>query len=91
MKLNLKCSIGGFYGWQNAPQSTDTGPGSSGSSGHNTAVPVVAPGGQHPHPHPHPQHPQQGQELSDMLQMLDQSGTTTFEDLNIHMFNTPFE
>lgn len=38
-----------------------------------------------------PQGQPQGQELSDMLQMLDQSGTTTFEDLNIHMFNTPFE
>ncbi|XP_039961541.1 aryl hydrocarbon receptor nuclear translocator homolog [Bactrocera tryoni] len=33
----------------------------------------------------------QGQEFSDMLQMLDQSGTTTFEDLNINMFNTQFE
>lgn len=31
----------------------------------------------------------QGQELSDMLQMLDQGGSTTFEDLN--MFNTTFE
>lgn len=38
------------------------------------------------------QHPQQGQEISDMLQMLgDQSGTATFEDLNIHMFSGPFE
>jgi hypothetical protein len=38
------------------------------------------------------QHPQQGQELSDMLQMLgDQSGPTTFEDLNIHMFSGQFE
>lgn len=53
----------------------------------------------HPHSHPHAghhphhpgQHPGQGHELSDMLQMLDQSGATSFEDLNIHMFNTPFE
>ncbi|XP_040162175.1 aryl hydrocarbon receptor nuclear translocator homolog isoform X2 [Anopheles arabiensis] len=46
------------------------------------------------HPGHHPvvgQHPGQGHELTDMLQMLDQSGTTSFEDLNIHMFNTPFE
>ena len=30
-------------------------------------------------------------ELSDMLQILDQSGTATFEDLNINMFNSNFE
>jgi aryl hydrocarbon receptor nuclear translocator len=78
-----------MWGWQNAPQS-DAGPGSSSSSGHNSAVPVTGPV-QHQHPGQPGQHPQQGQELSDMLQMLDQSGTTTFEDLNIHMFNTPFE
>lgn len=50
--------------------------------------------GHHHHPHAHPgqhHHPGQGHELSDMLQMLDQSGATSFEDLNIHMFNTPFE
>uniref|UniRef100_A0A1I8NI81 Aryl hydrocarbon receptor nuclear translocator homolog n=1 Tax=Musca domestica TaxID=7370 RepID=A0A1I8NI81_MUSDO len=61
--------------------------------------------GAHPHhaaTHPHATHPvhahvpgqqppQQGQEFSDMLQMLDQSGTGTFEDLNINMFNTQFE
>lgn len=29
-------------------------------------------------------------ELSDMLQILDQSGST-FEDLNINMFNSNFE
>lgn len=33
----------------------------------------------------------QGQELSDMLQMLDQSGTSTFEELNINMFHSSFE
>ncbi|KAI8046251.1 aryl hydrocarbon receptor nuclear translocator homolog [Drosophila gunungcola] len=63
-------------------------------------------GGGHPHPpHPsaHPHHPHahpggpagagqpQGQEFSDMLQMLDHSAPTTFEDLNINMFSTPFE
>jgi len=62
--------------------------------------------GGHPHPpHPtaHPHHPHahpggpagagqpQGQEFSDMLQMLDHSAPTTFEDLNINMFSTPFE
>lgn len=30
-------------------------------------------------------------ELSDMLQILDQSGGATFEDLNINMFNSNFE
>ncbi|CAH0405397.1 unnamed protein product [Chilo suppressalis] len=30
-------------------------------------------------------------ELSDMLQILDQGGATTFEDLNINMFNSNFE
>lgn len=56
-----------------------TADGSGPSAAHNTAV---APG----------QHPQQGQELSDMLQMLgDQGGPTTFEDLNIHMFSGQFE
>ncbi|KAI5640551.1 PAS fold domain-containing protein [Phthorimaea operculella] len=30
-------------------------------------------------------------ELSDMLQILDQSGGATFEDLNINMFNSSFE
>lgn len=57
---------------------------------------IATAGGQHHHQVHHPghhpgQHPGQGPELSDMLQMLDQSGTTSFEDLNIHMFNTPFE
>lgn len=30
-------------------------------------------------------------ELSDMLQILDQGGATTFEDLNINMFHSNFE
>ena len=77
-----------MWGWQNTNQTADPGPGSSGSAGGgHTAVPVVtsAQGVQQNSVGP------QGQELSDMLQMLDQSGTTTFEDLNINMFNTPFE
>lgn len=58
--------------------------------------PGLGPGAHPPHPaaHPHPhvgQGQPQGQEFSDMLQMLDQSGTATFEDLNINMFNTQFE
>ncbi|KAM8703627.1 hypothetical protein ACLKA7_008279 [Drosophila subpalustris] len=66
------------------------------------AHPHPHPHAHHPHPHPHPHaHPgaavaaggqqPQGQEFSDMLQMLDHSATTTFEDLNINMFTTPFE
>lgn len=77
-------SNAGIWGWQNSGQTSDPGPGSSGSGGGHT--PSV--GSQSHHP-PHVQG--QPQELSDMLQMLDQSGTTTFEDLNITMFNTPFE
>lgn len=43
----------------------------------------AAPAGEGAHAHaPH--------ELSDMLQILDQSGST-FEDLNINMFNSNFE
>lgn len=30
-------------------------------------------------------------ELSEMLQILDQGGASTFEDLNINMFNSSFE
>lgn len=78
-----------MWSWQNSNQPGDPGQSTSGPP------PTV-----HPHPgavanpvaHGQPGHGQpQGQELSDMLQMLDQSGTTSFEDLNIHMFNTPFE
>lgn len=78
-----------MWGWQNPNQPSDHGAGTSSStSGHPG---VVVPGGPTAQQH-HPGQPQQGQELSDMLQMLDQtSGTTSFEDLNIHMFNTPFE
>lgn len=65
-----------LLGYYGWPHSAD---GSGPSAAHNTTVP---PG----------QHPQQGQELSDMLQMLDnQGGPTNFEDLNIHMFSGPFE
>ncbi|CAH1980491.1 unnamed protein product [Acanthoscelides obtectus] len=54
--------------WQSSTQTSEAGPGSSGS-------------GPPAQPQPH--------ELTDMLQMLDQSGATSFEDLN--MFNTNFE
>jgi aryl hydrocarbon receptor nuclear translocator len=63
-------------GYYGWPHSAD---GSGPSAAHNTTVPAG-------------QHPQQGQELSEMLQMLgDQGGPATFEDLNIHMFSGQFE
>lgn len=70
--------LGGIWGWQNPPHPGDPSVGPSGANVHNSAVPV------------------QGQEnmLSDMLQMMDQNvGNTSFEDLNIHLFNVngPFE
>lgn len=71
-----------MWTWQSQNQGSESGPGSSGSAGHGGA-----PGGQVQPGQPGPQ--PQGQELSDMLQMLDQGGSTTFEDLN--MFNTTFE
>ncbi|KAF4520745.1 hypothetical protein B566_EDAN007374 [Ephemera danica] len=73
----------GMWQWQNSSQASDSGPGSSGSSaGPPTGGPPVTQGG--------PPGPGQPQELTDMLQMLqDQGGTTSFEDLN--MFNTNFE
>lgn len=69
----------GMWGWQNPNQSSD--PGGPGSSGNHTAVPVS--GG-------NLQGQPQGQELTEMLTMLDH-GPATFEDLNINMFSTPFE
>lgn len=72
-----------MWGWQNANQSNEHPGAGSNSAGPHTTVPVSQ--GQ-------PQGQPQGQELSEqLLQMLDQSGTTTFEDLNINMFSTPFE
>ncbi|XP_047544554.1 aryl hydrocarbon receptor nuclear translocator homolog isoform X2 [Vanessa atalanta] len=47
--------------------------------GAGAATGAVAEGGHAPH------------ELSDMLQILDQGGAATFEDLNINMFNSNFE
>lgn len=69
-----------MWTWQSSNQGTESEAGSSGPAGH-----PVAPGppGQGPAPG------QQPQELSDMLQMLDQGGATSFEDLN--MFTTTFE
>lgn len=80
----------GMWGWQNANQS-DQGPVSSDGSlvNHPTVAVVTSAGGS--------SHAQggngnaSGQELTEMLTMLDQSGTTSFEDLNINMFSTPFE
>lgn len=74
--------ISGIWGWQ---QQADGGP--NGPAATSGAVPVV-PG---PPPPPGAQQGPHGQELSEMLQMLDQTGTNSFEDLNIHMFSTPFE
>lgn len=54
--------------WQSSTQTSESGPGSSGSGPPTQAQP---------------------HELTDMLQMLDQSGPSGFEDLN--MFNTTFE
>ncbi|KAM3967670.1 aryl hydrocarbon receptor nuclear translocator homolog tgo isoform 2-T2 [Aphomia sociella] len=53
--------------------------GAAGAGGAGTAAPVAGEAGHAPH------------ELSDMLQILDQSGSATFEDLNINMFNSNFE
>ncbi|XP_037955350.1 aryl hydrocarbon receptor nuclear translocator homolog [Teleopsis dalmanni] len=70
----------GMWDWQNAAQTPQAGLGNA--SGHPS----------HGHPHTTHVHGQpQGQEFSEMLQMLDQSGPATFEDLNINMFNAPFE
>lgn len=71
-----------MWGWQNTNQSADPGPGSS----NHTAVPVSAGNLQQQQQQQQPQ----GQELTEMLTMLDH-GPATFEDLNINMFSTPFE
>ncbi|XP_063238983.1 aryl hydrocarbon receptor nuclear translocator homolog isoform X4 [Bacillus rossius redtenbacheri] len=75
----------GMWAWQGASQASDSGPGSSGSAGAGGAVPpVTGAAGQQP-----PGAPPQQQELSDMLQMLDQGGATSFDELN--MFNASFD
>lgn len=63
------------WGWQS--NQTEQGP-----------VPVATAAGP-----AHPAAPGNGNtgELTEMLTMLDQSGGTSFEDLNINMFTTPFE
>lgn len=53
----------------------------SSNQGSDSGGPGSSGSGPPPQPQPH--------ELSDMLQMLDQSGAASFEDLN--MFNTTFE
>ncbi|XP_046399631.1 aryl hydrocarbon receptor nuclear translocator homolog isoform X2 [Ischnura elegans] len=81
----------GMWQWQgSAGQSSDVGPGSSGGAAGGHAAPgAPGAGGAHPSAGGPGGPPGQQQELTDMLQMLDQGGTTTFEDLN--MFNTTFE
>lgn len=76
--LNENCFVLGIWGW---PQQGD--PGANGPQATTGAVPVV-PGP----PPPGAQQGPHGQELSEMLQMLDQTGNNTFEDLNIHMYST---
>jgi len=78
-----------MWAWQGSGQPSDPAPGSSGSAGHTGASggTVTAGGAASGQGSGGP--PQQQQELSDMLQMLDQGGATSFEDLN--MFNTSFE
>ncbi|XP_067013443.2 aryl hydrocarbon receptor nuclear translocator homolog isoform X3 [Anabrus simplex] len=79
----------GMWAWQGSSQASDSGPGSSGSGGHpgGSGGPVAA--GAANSSQPGTGGPPQQQELSDMLQMLDQGGGTSFEDLN--MFNASFE
>lgn len=87
---NAAQSSSGMWGWQNANQA-DQGPVSSdGTLGNHPAVAVVTSAGNSVHPQGGNGN-NSGQELTEMLTMLDQSGTTTFEDLNINMFTTPFE
>lgn len=80
----MNISVAGMWTWQSSNQGSESGQGSSGSGAHPGGPTQGAPAQQ-----PAQQQPTQGQELSDMLQMLDQGGSTTFEDLN--MFNTTFE
>ena len=87
-QTNIPSVIAGMWGWQNTNQS-DQGPGPSGGPIGNHSVPAVTSTAS--------ANSQSGatdsggQELTEMLTMLDQSGGTTFADLNINMFNTPFE
>lgn len=78
----------GMWHWQNANQSDQVAVSSDGQLGNHTSGAVVTSAGA--------AHPQQGvqgngQELNEMLTMLDaQAGPATFEDLNINMY-TQFE
>ncbi|XP_065355012.1 aryl hydrocarbon receptor nuclear translocator homolog [Calliphora vicina] len=75
-----------MWDWQNAQHAAHV------AHPHPAVHPHSHPHGAHPHAHiPGQGPPQQGQEISDMLQMFDQSAAGTFEDLNINMFNTQFE
>lgn len=75
-----------MWAWQGANQTSDSGAGTAGPAGHPGTGTNPGPG---PNPGQQQQQQQQPQELSEMLQMLDQGGTTSFEDLN--MFTTTFE
>jgi aryl hydrocarbon receptor nuclear translocator len=88
MSVSYGQYVVGMWTWQGSGQPSDSGPGSSGSAAHaggsgGTVAAGGAASGQGSGG------PPQQQELSDMLQMLDQGGATSFEDLN--MFNTSFE
>lgn len=78
-------SNAGMWGWQNTNQPDQGNVSNESSLGNHSVVSSAGPS----------VHQQSGngngQELTEMLTMLDQSGTTTFEDLNINMFTTPFE
>jgi len=78
--MSLRLSLG-MWGWQSQQHQTAQPDGQTGAQVTAQAQP----------PHPGQTGPgTQPQELSDMLQMLqDQSGSSGFEELN--MFNTNFE
>jgi len=78
----IKCAfVSGMWGWQSQQHQTQQPDGQAGAQVSAQAQP----------PHPGQAGPgTQPQELSDMLQMLqDQGGSSGFEELN--MFNTNFE
>lgn len=60
------------------------------NQGEQQPVPVVTSAGQQPVPVANAGNGNSG-ELTEMLTMLDQSGGTTFEDLNMHMFTSAYE
>lgn len=88
----LSSGINSRPAYPNATATTQQAPHQPGYFGWADGAAGPSAAGPHNPSVPAGQHPQQGQELSDMLQMLgDQTGPTTFEDLNIHMFSGQFE